>query len=227
MLVGSKYGSIRDYYYIQTNNAVEHIIKAIKQETIDKLMEVGVSQSIIDQIKLRSYLESCGANSVVNACANLLGPSLPGIQLPSIFPGWPRGPQLDDIAMLCFSDPNNAAEVVKAIKWIEGETVMENRYMQLHPVIARIMFGIHAEWGECRTYREIYNSITAGNSVGILLPGHYVSAGIVDDLTGDLRIKDSWPNRKPEWKGDGFLQALTQDEFSTVKQTVVYYKPGR
>jgi hypothetical protein len=232
MLKGTKYGQDRNYYFIQTNNAVEGIVRAIKSDLSRKLLALGVDQKTLDAAHAKSYLESCGAETVTNACANLLGPALPGVsQLSSLFPGWPKGPQLDDIAMLCFSDPANAPEMSRALPGFRGEEEMENRYMELHPVVARMMFGIRAEHKRNRTYDECYQAILEGNSVGLLLPGHYVSAGIVDDASGSIRIKDSWPGRKPEWNGDGFLQPLTRQEFDgigvagKIEQTVVYYKP--
>lgn len=226
MLRGTAYGLDRNYYYIQTNNAVEAIIRAIKNELRDELIKQGVSQEILDNVKIKNYLESCGAEEVVNNCTNLLGPNTPGIRgLTELFPRWNGGPQLDDIVMLFFSDPGNAGLFKTVIPWLDVDNSMENRYMQLHPIAARLLFGIRAEWKTGRTYDEIVKAIEDGNSVGILLPRHYVSAGIIEDTTRELRIKDSWPRRKPEWNGDGFLQPLTREEFSSVQQTVIYYKP--
>lgn len=226
MLKGTQYGQDRNYYYVQTNNAVEYIIRAIKAELGTALAKQGVGQAVLDTVHIRGYLESCGAEELVNNCTNLLGPNTPGVKgLAGIFPGWPAGPQLDDVIMLCFADPANMAAFKAAVPWLDGDSSMENRYMQLHPIVAKMMFGIRAEWKTGRTYEEIVAAIEAGNSIGILLPGHYVSAGIIEDTTRELRIKDSWPGRKPEWNGNGFLQPLTKEEFGTVQQTVIYYKP--
>ena len=226
MLLGTKYGLDREFYFIQTNNAVEHIVHAIKDEVAEKLITQGwVSQAQLDSIHMRGYLESCGAEEVVNNCANLLGPDLPGYrQLQNTFPGW-GGPQLDDVAMLCFSDPRNAAAWVRSIPGFHGDDVMENRYMELHVVVAEMMFGVRSEWERGRTYDECASQVQSGNSVGMLIPGHFISAGIFDTGTGLMRIKDSWPGRKPEWNGDGFLQPITREEFAAVDQTVVYFHP--
>ena len=226
MLVGTKYGQVRDFYFVQTNNAVEYVIRAIKAEMLNALKAVsGIPQGALDLPALRGYLESCGAEEVVNNCANLLGPDLPGYrQLQNIFPGW-KGPQLDDVTMLCFSDPSNAVAWVKAISGFHGDDLMENRYMELHVIVAEMMFGIKSEWKRGRTYDECAAQITAGNSVGMLIPGHFISSGILDTDTGQMRIKDSWPGRKPEWNGDGFLHPITREEFAAVDQTVVYFHP--
>lgn len=226
MLKGTKYGLNRKYYYVQTNNAVEYIIRSIKAEMTESLLKAGVSQVTLDKVHSRGYLESCGAEEVVNNCANLLGPDLPGEEsLTKIFPGWKRGPQLDDVVMLCFSDPFNMEEWQKIIPGLHGDTVMENRYMELHVRVAKMMFDVKAQWQWGRSWDQVYQAILDGNSVGMLIPGHYISAGIVDDEAQCLRIKDSWPGRKSEWRGNGFLQLFTKYEFSTVKQTVIYYKP--
>jgi hypothetical protein len=226
MLKGTQYGQDRNFYYIQTNNAVEAIILAIKTELAADLAKQKVSQAVLDTVHMKYFLESCGAEEIVNNCTNLLGPNTPGVKgLKNIFPGWPSGPQLDDVVMLYFSDPANTDIFQKEIKWLNAKASMENRYMQFHPVVARNLFGIHAEWKTGRTYEEVVAAIEVGNSVGILLPGHYVSAGLIEDTTRELRIKDSWPGRKIEWAGNGFLQPLTRDEFKPVQQTVIYYKP--
>jgi hypothetical protein len=226
-LVGTKYGCDRNFYWEQTRNATEYIIRAIKRELAAALIRAGVSKAILDQVHASGFLESCGAESVVNSCANLLGDNLPGLHaFENIFPGWPTGPQLDDITMLAFSEPRLVNEMAKAIAGWDGSDLMENRFMQLHPVIAWILFGIRAEWKRGRIYDEIYAAAESGNSAGILIPSHYVSAGVVDQDTGELRIKDSWGGRKPEWKGDGFLQPLGRQEFAGVDQTVIYFKPA-
>lgn len=222
---GTKYGLDRTYYWEQTRNGVEYIIRAIKTELTESLMRLGIKKDIIEAAHLQGFLESCGADSVVNACANLMGPDLPGVKtLEKVFPGY--APQLDDITMLCFADSRNLEEWKKYVLGFDGTTVMENRVMDLHVAVARMMFGIHAEKHTGRTFDDIYHTVSDGDSVGIHLPGHYVSAGIIDDETGDLRIKDSWGGRKPEWNGDGFLQVLDREEFKTVKEIVVYHKPS-
>jgi len=224
--VGTKYGCDRTYFWEQTRNCVEYIIRAIKAEVYEKLLEAGVSKAVLDAAHMRGYLESCGADSMVNACGNLLGPDLPGSkELASVFPNWKRGIQLDDAVMLFFSDPDNLILWQKTIPGLHGDDVMENRYMQLHVLAAKALFNVSGIWRMKRTYDEVYQAVEAGHSAGILLPHHYVSTGVVDQDTGDLRIKDSWGNRKPEWNGDGFLQPLTRAEFSPVTQTVIYFKP--
>jgi hypothetical protein len=226
-LKGTTFGCDRTYYWEQTRNSVEAIIRAIKAELRVALFKAGVAMALLDDVHIRGYLESCGAEEVINNCANLLGPRLPGLHaFENVFQGWPAGPQLDDIVMLAFSDPRLASAMAAAIAGFHGDEVMENRYMPLHVVIARILFGIRAEhkWG--RSFDEIYAAIDSGNSAGILIPGHYVSAGVIDVDAGTLRIKDSWAGRKPEWHGDGFLQPLDRQEFAPVQQTIIYYKPA-
>jgi len=224
-LTGTRYGQVRDYYWVQTNNAIEYIIRAVKGEVADALILAGVAPELLVKVHARGYLESCGAEEVVNNCANLLGPDMPGTGMSKLFPGWSSGPQLDDVVMLCFSDPRNLSQWEKVIPGLHGDEVMENRYMQLHPTVAKMLFGITGMWRTGRTYEECVQAVQAGHSVGILLPGHFVSSGVVDLDTGELRIKDSWPNRKPEWNGDGFLQPLGREEFAAVQQTVIYFKP--
>jgi hypothetical protein len=226
-LVGTKYGCDRKYFWEQTRNAIEFVIRAIKAEVYETLLAAGVLKAILDAAHMRGYLESCGADSVVNACGNLLGPDLPGSkELAAIFPNWKRGIQLDDAVMLFFADPDNLSLWQKEIPGLHGDDVMENRYMQLHGLVSKALFNITGQWRSGRSYDEIFQAVEAGHSAGILIPGHYVSAGIVDKDTGDLMIKDSWGGRKPEWKGDGFLQPLGRQEFAGVIQTVIYFKPA-
>ena len=227
MLKGTKYGLIRAYYWEQSRNAVEYIGRAIKRELADELLRAGVAKAILDRVHAYSFFESCGADTVVNGCVDLLGPDLPGLHaFENVFPGWKSGPQLDDIVMLAFADPRNADAWKSILPWLRGDDVMENRYMDLHVEVAMMMFGVRGEKKEGRSFDEVYQAIEAGNSVGIHLPGHYVSAGVVDRGTGNLRIKDSWGGRKPEWKGGGFLQPLGRQEFAAVRETVIYKKPA-
>ncbi len=214
----TKYGSDPDHFYVQTNNAVEYIIRAIKAEMAGKLLKAGVSQATLDLVHAKGYLESCGMDAVCNACGALI--EMPTVQLK--FSDGTTKPidkwvQLDDIAMMFINNPKNSALVQAILGAIfDGSEVMENRYMQLHPMVAAMLFGVRAEYKQGRNFDEIWNAVDAGNSAGLLTPGHYVAAVNPGPDKDTLIINDSW---------HGFNLKLSRADFATVTQTVVYYKP--
>jgi hypothetical protein len=223
MEYGGKYGSDRAYYWKQTNNSTEAIIRATKAETIEMLVASGFNRATVTDL-LKGYLESCGGGEVTNCCAALLGPKTPDPQ--RLF-GWTRPlVSLDDIVMACFNNPDNVDLMRAAIPGFDGTYTMENRYMPLHAVVAGLLFGIKAEHRKVATYEDVRDQLKLGNTVGVHLPKHYTAAvRYVED--GDFfKINDSWGGRKPEWKGDGFNQVLERTEFATAhKEIVVYFNP--
>jgi len=223
MEYGAKYGNIRTYYWKQTNNAVEFIIRAIKSEIVEKFVTAGFSRELVTKI-VGGYLESCGVNSVVNCCAAHLGPKTPDIK--QLF-GWARDlVSLDDVGMLFLNNPDNVDLVRAILPTFDGTLRMENRLMPLHILIAQYFFHIKAEYKKPTTYEEVCKQVKFGNTVGVHLQGHYTGAVRYVDEGDFLKINDSWGNRKPEWKGDGFNQVLERNEFVTAhKEIVIYYKP--
>jgi hypothetical protein len=218
---GTAYGAVRaDRYFIQTNNSTEFIVRAAKADLARRLINVGVAPSIVNEAGAWGYLESCGGNSIANACSCMIKdpwkPVTPG--------GWEI--PADDIVMACMNNPGNADLMKAALPGFDGLLTFENRFMPLHPVAARLIFGIRAEYHIAGTFDRIRDQILFGNSVGIHLKGHYVAGVLFDDERDCILINDSWPGRKPEWKGDGFNRTLYRDEFAQGhREIVVYIKP--
>jgi hypothetical protein len=221
MISGTPYGGLRlGRYFVQINNSTEFIIRAAKADLANKLIADGVAPSIIKEAGAWKYLESCGGGEIANSCVSIMpepwSPVTPG--------GWEI--PVDDLVMSCLNHPDNADAMRAALPGFEGALKFENRYMQLHPVAARLIFGILAEYRAHATYEEIRDIILSGNAVGIHLKGHYVAGVLFDDVSGHIIINDSWPGRKPEWKGDGFNKPLTREEFAEGHdEIVVYFKP--
>ncbi len=221
MISGTAYGNIRkDRYFVQTNNSTEFIIRAAKTDLANRLVKVGVAPGIIKEAGAWAYLESCGGEEVANCSMSMRKeiwrPVTPG--------GWEI--PIDDIVMACFNNPENADRMKAALPGFNGTLAFENRFMQLHPVAAQLVFGIRAEYKKEASFNEIRDQILLGNAVGIHLKGHYVSGVLFDDEKDCILINDSWPGRKPEWKGDGFNRPLDRVEFATgYKEVVIYYRP--
>ena len=215
----STWGANRDVsYFKQTNNAVEAIDRGLKAEIVAKLREKGVSEEILKYAKVLGYLESCGGDSIATGCAAVGGPE---VVAPLVCRGGWK-PQMDDIVMLCLNDPRNAA----AVKAIMGQAfdvagALENRYMTLHPLAARLVFGMEAEYRRNATYDDALKLLNEQNAVGMLIPGHYVCA--VDERAGVAIGNDSWPERKLEWGGDGFNRDIVRSEFEAGPHSIVVY----
>jgi hypothetical protein len=219
--MGTKYGRIRTgRYCIQKNNSTEFIVRAAKADLASNLINLGVPPIILNEAGAWKYLESCGGESVANCCNSLMevpwNPITPG--------GWEV--PVDDIVMGCFNNPDNAALMKAALPGFDGVLAFENRYMPLHPVVAKLVFGIVAVHKKTSTFEQIRDYLDLGHGVGIHLKGHYVAGVDFDHVKDIIIINDSWGDRKPEWKGDGFNQSLDRIEYaSAYKEIVVYYKP--
>jgi hypothetical protein len=219
MMQGTPYGADRArHYWSQTNNSAEYTIRAIKAEIAAKLLAAGVSQAIVD-LACKGYLESCGMDAMID-CAMSLVADPPDIKTPA-----GTVLDLDDVAMMIASSPKHAFLMRAAVPGLNTDLTMENRIMQLHPVVCSLMFKdvVGQYVSSALSYDDVVAKVLSGLPVEIHLPGHYVPAVLVEKDDGTLRINDSWGGRKPEWKGDGFCRLLDRAEFATAKPEFVIY----
>ena len=220
---GTLYGHDRNFYWKQTNNAVEYIGRALKAELGNAIIRLGVAPSIVKEAGAFRYLESCGGGGIANCSGAVRGPKLPDMK--KLF-GWSRlYVSLDDVIMCFLSNPDNADLMRQVIPGFNGTHAMENRFPRLHQVAARYLFGVRAEFMPEIEYTDIKRLVLVGCAVTVHLKGHFTSAVDWNTATDEGVQNDSWGDRKPEWHGDGFNRPLTFAEWADGHKDVTVYYP--
>jgi hypothetical protein len=214
--VKAPFANDRDYYYVQTNNPTEEILRKLDAELSAKLKAGGMTD---EQIKpyLIQRLQSCGPTASVNCQAALGkivddGKSQPEERLfdafndPRNYPLFARTPLEDGKTLI---DPAN---------------VLGNRVAAWYPAAVKLVFGNPCEFvNGLMPWLDLLDKLEEGKTVQICLinPGHYISLVCFDSLNGVL-LNDPWPGRWPD--GNGFNRPLGRAEYeANVKPFALIY----
>jgi len=205
MITGAKYWEPRGVsYYIQTNNAIESILK--KQIAILK------SGNKIE------WLESCAVEAG-SACAASMGHD--------ITVSMPGGGviQAGDACTIWANDPKNYKKLTAA-RDINPDLWMGNEIPQWLPVIFKEVIGVHTQYETGLSWKRLVTFITGCHAVElhIISPGHYIAALAYDDKTEEIIYNDSWPSRKG-LRNKGFHERLCRDEYESEfhKHGIVFF----
>ena len=166
MTYGLKNWNKKNTYYIQTNNAIENILK--KEDGKD-------------------WLESCGPTSVINILASQGKDFI--LNTKGVY-----NPQPEDILTLYFHDFRNYTKFKSIRKEINYNQFFNNRIPQLYPIALKEVFNIKAKfkWGKPSTKELIEN---LKNNIGFILclknPGHYISIVAFNDKQKEVIYNNS------------------------------------
>jgi len=196
MIRGTKFWSVRDNYYVQTNNPTEEILR--------KRSDGG-------------WLVSCGPTAAV-CCLTAMGYEV-GIDCPGSYQ-----PQSEEVLMDFFNDPRNYDALKKARPDTPPDKWHGNEVPQFYPVAVPAVFGVKAEflWGN--DFGRIAAFLESGRAVQLCLikPGHYIAAVAYDSSTREIIINDPWPGRFSD--GNGFNRRIGEAEVkANVKPFMIVY----
>ncbi len=98
-----------------------------------------------------------------------------------------------------------------------------NEIPQYYPYMAKMVFGMDAEYREDCTFENIAKQCWEGNACQICLikPGHYLIAVAYDDATQEIIYNDPWPERFQN--GDGFNRRLKKADFDNIQNWYILY----
>lgn len=195
MIRGAPHWNDRNYYYVQTNNPTETILK---------------------KIRFDDWLESCGPTAAVNCIAAL------GYDVLITCPGEYR-PQPEEVLTDFFNDPVNAQKL-KQIRDIDYAYLPKNRVPQLYPYAIEKVFDVPSFFKWTNDFSDIADCFYVGKTVQLCLenPGHYIAVVAYDEDSDELIYNDSWPDRFKD--GNGFNRRLSQAEHkNNVKPYAVIY----
>jgi hypothetical protein len=174
----------------------------------------------------RGFLESCGIGGMVNGAMSLME------KVPAILtPGGTDLP-LDDVAMMVINSPDRVDEIRFVLSGFNVDFAMEKKFMHLHPLACKLMFGglVEGEYVTGLRYDDLLDiTLAEGKSVEVHLPGHFVAAVLTGNSDMSLWINDSWPERPAwgpsgPWTGGGFNRPLSLREFATAHDEFVVYR---
>jgi hypothetical protein len=172
--------------YVQTNNAVEQILK-----------KSGV----------KNWLESCNLESATMIIAAM------GHDIDVQTPGGATI-QPADAAILWANDPANY-EKLKGARNLDGDRWMGNEIPQWIPVIVHEVFGVKAQYEIPLSWKQLTEFLVGSHGVELHLvnPGHFIAALAYDDETNEIIYNDPWPGRRG-LKNRGFHERMSEHEFS-------------
>ena len=181
MINGSKYWNNPSYYYIQTNNPTEEMLK--KQ---------GV----------KNFLESCGGTSAV-CCGAAVGAVLE-IKCPGAY-----RPQPEEVLTDWFNDPVNYGALEKVRDDIGPKDLPGNRVPQYYPLAMKSVFNIFCKFIWVDSHFILAEYFKLGYAIQLCLksPSHYVAGVGYDTASSEIVINDPWPNRFKDGKG-GFNRKI-------------------
>lgn len=198
MIYGAKKWNDRTTFSIQTNNAIEAILK-----------KIGAPH----------WLETCGPTSAVN-CLDALGWNTRI--------GLPGGGtvQSEDVLTLWLNDIKNRNEEKRARTNIEPEAFLGNEIPQYYPAALFAVFGVLAQYVEGYTFESVASELKNGRAVMLCLknPGHFIAAVAYDEEMQEIIYRDPWPGRTGT---DGFNLRMKEDEYgANVKTFAVIISPA-
>jgi hypothetical protein len=196
MIKGVTFWNDKEYYFAQTNNPTEEILRKRSD---------------------REWLVSCGPTAAVNCAAAM------GFDVACKCPGEYR-PQSEEVLMDYFNDPRNYAALKAARPDTPPDVWHGNEVPQFYPVAVKAVFGVKAvfEWGA--SFEKVAAYLSAGRAVQLCLikPGHYIAAVAFDDDRREIIFNDPWPGRFKD--GGGFNRRMDEAEFkaNTKPYRIVY-----
>ena len=197
MIRGVKHWNDRNYYYIQTNNPTEEILR-----------KKGV----------KKYLESCGNTSSVNIIASMdynVDIKSPGKYM------LPADQALGDF----LNDPSNYPEFEKIRTDINPIDYLGNEIPQYYPYAVKQLFNVKAEFLFIKDFERIKTHLQAKRGIQLCLitPSHFVACVAFDDVKNEIIFNDSWPERFPD--KDGFNKRLSETDYdNNIKSfALIYY----
>jgi hypothetical protein len=196
MIKGVKYWNNRDYYYTQTNNPTEELLR--------KRSDKG-------------WLVSCGPTAAVSCVAAM------GFNVYCGCPGEYR-PQIEEVLMDFFQDPRNYEALRKARPDTPPEMWHGNEVPQFYPVAIKGVFGVRCRFEYGSDFDRVIGYLNEGNAVQLCLvkPGHYIAAVAFDDQTQEIIYNDPWPGRFAD--GNGFNRRMAEREYkANIKSYRIVY----
>ena len=232
MTKGAPFYSDRSRYYVQTNNPTEQMLKKHAAVAVQYLKTHGVSDQLLKDSAIGSWLESCGGDAMTN-CAAALGKDFT-VTCPGGFQ-----PQTDEIVAGYLNDPRNYTKFLAARPDLDPNlpaTPPGNRIPQYFPLAAREVFGIAGKYTELPVstlekpmydylWSAVMNELLSEHPVQLCLinPGHYIAAVAFDMDADEIIINDSWPGRFTDGLG-GFNRRLPKSEVTNLRNFIVAYQ---
>jgi len=187
MIKGVSFWDKKEFYYTQTNNPTEEILRKRGD---------------------RQWLESCGPTAAVG-CLSAMGFPV-GVKCPGRYE-----PQSEEILMDFFNDPRNYGALKAARPDTPPEVWLGNEVPQFYPVAVEAVFAVRARFSFGHSFNDIATFLASGRGVQLCLvkPGHYIAAVAYDDGAGadEIIYNDPWPGRFPD--GNGFNRRMSRKEF--------------
>lgn len=186
-------------YFVQTNNAFEHVLKC--------RLPPGLSA-----------LETCGPTASVNCQASLGKP---------VWVGTPGGylPQPEDILAAYLNDPRNFSALRKSWPGLDPANLPGNEVAQWYPLAVRDVFGNACAFAGSLSFTEAVERLRKGQALQVCLekPGHFVALVAYDEERQEFLFNDSWAGRWPD--GDGFNRRMSREEYegNLKPLTLVYW----
>jgi hypothetical protein len=185
MIKGTQFWHDKEFYYTQTNNPTEEILR--------KRSDGG-------------WLVSCGPSAAVCCMASM------GFDVDVRCPG-SYLPQPEEVLMDFFNDPRNYDALKRARPDTPPDVWHGNEVPQFYPVATPAVFGIKSIflWGN--DFDKVVSYLAKGNAVQLCLvkPGHYIAAVAYDDEKQEIIFNDPWPARFPD--KNGFNRRMGRAEF--------------
>jgi len=193
----AKHWNDRDYYYIQTNNPTEEILR-----------KAG---------KVRDFLESCGSTAAVNCLA------AHGYDLEVYCPGEYK-PQPEEVLQDWFNDPRNYKTMHKVRRGVEQ--LPGNRVPQFYPPAVKDVFNVECRFRWFITHHDLIEWLQQGYTIQVCLqsPSHYIAVVAFDTRTSEFIYNDPWPGRFED--NDGFNKRFSDME-NLNAFAVIYPRPAR
>lgn len=198
MIKGTKYFNNKDYYYIQTNNPQETLLRLLGFE---------------------KYLLTCGPSTMLNCIAPL------GVNVEISAPGLGKL-QPEGVAANYFVSPENWP-AFKKIRNLEFNKDLIPFYIpQYYPYVAEKLFNVKAKYFELKIFNLIASKVLEGNAIQACLkvPDHYIAVVAYDDERNELIYNDSRPERFADGNGFNRRMNITEFEKNVKNYFVEYYK---
>lgn len=196
MITGTKFWNDRDFYYSQSNNPTEEILRKRSDG---------------------NWLVSCGPTAAVNCIASM------GFDVQVRVPG-KYNPQPEEVLMDFFNDPRNYPALKDARPDTPPEVWHGNEVPQFYPVAIEAVFGVPACFLWSRDMDKVSGFLRRGMAVQLCLqkPGHYIAVVAWDEDAEELIFNDPWPARFPD--RNGFNRRMGRAEFTAnVKPFLIVY----
>jgi hypothetical protein len=196
MIKGVQFWDKKEFYYTQTNNPTEEILRKRSSG---------------------NWLVSCGPTSAVGCLASM-GHDV-GVKCPGKY-----APQSEEVLMDFFNDPRNYAALKVARPDTPPEVWHGNEVPQFYPVAIPQVFGVNCSFFWGNDFDKIAVYLQTGHAVQLCLvkPGHYIAAVAYDDATREIIYNDPYPERFLD--KNGFNRRMGQAECKVnVKPYMIAY----